>query len=329
MLRRALKLAPAGGGAVLAAAYEELGRSCEEIDGGGGCATVAYRAAASLWRGEAEEATAEEAEPRARVRRSRLSATCEHISADDAAFILPYAAPLLAPTAADPSGANAWRRLFNRAPPSVARPAGRHRGKVFGVGLSKTGVTSLRQALVKLGWARTSAMNLSLFETLDALPANLSRLGPKDPLARPLRRFLKEIDASTDLPLALFTPELLALYPDALFVLTTRPPDEWYPSAERQMATDYGADHPIHWNRALAYGAPRPHPLLYTKAFVAHALAVMRTVPCERLLLMDIVGGGGGYRELGAFLRVTPPNEPFPDLKPPPTTDKVRVFDVL
>ena len=73
----------------------------------------------------------------------------------------------------------------------------------------------------------------------------------------------------------------------------------------------------------------RPHPLLYTKAFVAHALAVMRTVPCERLLLMDIVGGGGGYRELGAFLRVTPPNEPFPDLKPPPTTDKVRVFDVL
>ena len=93
----------------------------------------------------------------------------------------------------------------------MARPAGRHRGKVFGVGLSKTGVTSLRQALVKLGWARTSAMNLSLFETLDALPANLSRLGPKDPLARPLRRFLKEIDASTDLPLALFTPELLAL----------------------------------------------------------------------------------------------------------------------
>ena len=81
--------------------------------------------------------------------------------------------------------------------------------------------------------------------------------------------------------------------------------------------------------RALAYGAPRPHPLLYTKAFVAHALAVMRTVPCERLLLIDIVGGGSGYRELGAFLRVTPPNEPFPDLKPPPTTDKVRVFDVL
>ena len=75
--------------------------------------------------------------------------------------------------------------------------------------------------------------------------------------------------------------------------------------------------------------APRPHPLLYTKAFVAHALAVMRTVPCERLLLMDIVGGGGGYRELSGFLRVTPPNEPFPDLKPPPTTDRVRVFDVL
>ena len=30
------------------------------------------------------------------------------------------AAPLLAPTAADPSGAHAWRRLFNRSPPSVA-----------------------------------------------------------------------------------------------------------------------------------------------------------------------------------------------------------------
>ena len=54
MLRRALKLAPAGGGAVLAAAYEGLGRSCEEIDGGGGCAAVAFKAAASLWRGGAE-----------------------------------------------------------------------------------------------------------------------------------------------------------------------------------------------------------------------------------------------------------------------------------
>ena len=59
--------------------------------------------------------------------------------------------------------------------------------------------------------------------------------------------------------------------------------------------------------------ARRGYPLLYTKAFVAH-VGRDATVPCERLLLMDIVGGGGGYRELSGFLRVTPPNEPFPGL---------------
>ena len=36
-----------------------------------------------------------------------------------------------------------------------------------------------------------------------------------------------------------------------------------------------------------------------------------------------------GVPKFSYFLRVTPPNEPFPDLKPPPTTDRVRVFDVL
>ena len=53
---------------------------------------------------------------------------------------------------------------------------------------------------------------------------------------------------------------------------------------------------------------------------------------CHRSNRSHQVGPESGGEPEGASEAgpsVTPPNEPFPDLKPPPTTDKVRVFDVL
>ena len=61
----------------------------------------------------------------------------------------------------------------------------------------------------------------------------------------PLVEFMGGTDASTDLPNALYAPELLRAFPDALFVLTTRPPLEWWASASRQMATPYAYETPI------------------------------------------------------------------------------------
>lgn len=251
----------------------------------------------------------------------RLSERCPHISRADVEYLLPQVAPMLSPS----GGADSWRSLFNLAP-SVRRGR-RHRGKVFGLGLSKTGSTSLRTALDRLGWSRASAMDLEFVpRAVHRLRANATATpasdAPSDALA-PLRDFLDETDAATDLPTALFAPELLAAYPDALFVLTTRPPLEWWRSASRQMSTPFGFDTPIGANRALAYGDVEPREYLWTKRYVAHAVETMRAIPCERLLLMDIVGWRGrseGWDKLAGFLGVPKPKGVrFPRAKPAPT----------
>ena len=229
-----------------------------------------------------------------------LSAACPHIRRRDVDFLLPHTST---PNAS-------WRTLFNTAP--SGRPTGqKHDGKVFGLGLSKTGVTSLREALRILGWRRTAAMGLDFYPRV---------LDSALPTTRALRTYFAEVDASTDLPYALFAPELLRAFPSAAFVLTTRELQPWWQSVQRQLAAPYPADHPIGRTRTLAYGQPAPHARLYQRRFVAHALEVLRVVPCERLLLLDLVDGTTeGWQRLAPFLGVPLPDVPFPHLKPAPT----------
>ena len=244
-----------------------------------------------------------------------LSAACPHIRRADVTFLLPHVAV----------GNSSWRSLFNtEGAPSAASETGRsssgkrrqkHHGKVFGLGLSKTGVTSLREALFTLGWRRTAAMGFDFYPRVLDSPRDTSEA---------LHEYFAELDATTDLPYALFAPELLRAFPSARFVLTTRDVPAWWRSVQRQMAAPYAADHPIGRTRTLAYGQPTPHERLYTRRFVAHALEVLRTVPCEQLLLMDVLEGGDGWQRLAPFLGRAPPGTPFPHLKPAPTPTQGR-----
>ena len=232
-----------------------------------------------------------------------LSPACPHLRRGDVDFLLPH---LSTPNAS-------WRTLFNTASAGGPRPLGRGQGtpgKVFGLGLSKTGVTSLREALRVVGWRRTAAMGLDFYPRVVDSPR---------PTTEALRTYFAEVDASTDLPYALFAPELLRAFPTARFVLTTRHLHSWWPSVERQMAAAYPAQHPISRTRTLAYGHPEPHELLYKRRFVAHAVEVLRTVPCDRLLLLDLVEGSEGWQRLAPFLGVRVPDVAFPHLKPAPT----------
>ena len=142
-------------------------------------------------------------------------------------------------------------------------------------------------------------------------------------LAPHLRQLLAGTEATTDLPIALFVPELYLAYPDALFVLTTREPRAWWRSASRQMAEAFPFEHSIGRNRAVAYGHTQSHAPLYSRRYVGHNVEVMRTIPCERLLLLDIVerADTDGWAKLSSFLGVTPPSphRPFPSAKPVPT----------
>ena len=255
-----------------------------------GAAAAARCAALALRQAEAWTETAD-----------GLSPACPHIRRGDVDFLLPH---ISMPNAS-------WRALFNRAPAGGSLKRGQGKpGKVFGLGLSKTGVTSLREALRVVGWRRTAQMGLDFYPRVVDSPR---------PTTEALRSYFAEIDATTDLPYAVFAPELLRAFPTALFVLTTRKLHSWWPSVQRQLAAAYPAQHPISRTRTLAYGHPEPHELLYKRRFIAHAAEVLRTVPCDRLLLLDLVEGREGWQRLAPFLRVHMPDVVFPHLKPAPT----------
>ena len=101
-----------------------------------------------------------------------LSAACPHIRRADVTFLLPHVAV----------GNSSWRSLFNtEGAPSAASETGRsssgkrrqkHHGKVFGLGLSKTGVTSLREALFTLGWR--TAMGFDFYPRVLDSPRDMS-----------------------------------------------------------------------------------------------------------------------------------------------------------
>jgi hypothetical protein len=86
--------------------------------------------------------------------------------------------------------------------------------KVFVIGLSRTGTTSITTALSSLGY------------TTYHFCAELVKLRPhRAPTVN--RVFADAFDAQTDFAPALVYQELAALYPDARFILTTRKPTEW------------------------------------------------------------------------------------------------------
>lgn len=201
--------------------------------------------------------------------------------------------------------------------------------KVLGVGLSKTGTTSLHEALTILGLKSIHYDMIRLNDILDGSARN------------PDFRRYDDVDAVSDIPSAFFYRELLAAYPAAKAVLTIRDVDEWWPSVEHH----YNERLPIYqisWKRRLlaslsgrrqaleeelrhlhlrtrmrhcVFGSESAVEFLYKKRFVEHNERVQREVPHERLLVMN-VAGGDGWEKLCPFLGKALPTVPFPRANP-------------
>jgi hypothetical protein len=93
------------------------------------------------------------------------------------------------------------------------------REKVFGIGLSRTGTTSLTEALRALGY-RAVHCPLSIV----AFNGSGLKLNPA---------IVEQFDAFTDSPVARVYRELDQAYPGSKFILTTRPLDKWMNSMRR------------------------------------------------------------------------------------------------
>jgi hypothetical protein len=197
--------------------------------------------------------------------------------------------------------ASVLRRVAGLDPP-VPRP------KVFVVGLSRTGTTTLTAALRQFGYLAAHWVN----------PATGQMLSPEDAAL---------FDAMTDAPVADAVEELADRHPDARFLLTTRPVDSWTRSLLAHMRREHGLADAAALERFVASGAPLLHggrwAEMYARLLVApgglaaapaaHAARVRARFRHEpaRLLEFDL-WAGDGWPKLCGFLGLPVPAAPFP-----------------
>ena len=168
--------------------------------------------------------------------------------------------------------------------------------KVFCIGFHKTGTSSLGAALTLLGYRVGGP-----FGVRDPMIAERSL----DEAVARLERF----DAVQDNPWPLLFREFDERHPDAKFVLTVRPEDEWLESVVAHFG---GASTPM---RQWIYGAGDPvgHEAVYRDRYRRHNDDVQAHFACrgDDLLVMRL-DEGDGWVQLCPFLGVDVPAAPFP-----------------
>jgi len=181
--------------------------------------------------------------------------------------------------------------------------------KVFGIGLSKTGTTSLSAALQRLGY------RVADFPWDDTTRSELER-------GEYQLSIMQYRDALTDIVASAFFAQYDRAFPGSKFVLTVRGKDDWLRSAEHHWDFDnlwseqklYPAfSRMSYYIRAAMYGSISFCKERYAWVYEQHELAVrayFKDRP-DDLLIMDVTKGAG-YAELCAFLGVPVIDEPFP-----------------
>jgi hypothetical protein len=179
--------------------------------------------------------------------------------------------------------------------------------KVFGIGLSKTGTTSLGLALKRLG-----------IKTIDY---------PHDPTTlRELEQgnfrlsVLEQYQAVTDTPVAIYYAQLDKLFPGSRFILTVREKDSWLRSVEEhwKFSEEWAQRHlPFrrftYFIHAAVYGTyafERERFSFVYDQHVHNVIEYFRDRP-EDLLVLDVCRGDG-YGKLCRFLGFPVVDEPFP-----------------
>ena len=164
--------------------------------------------------------------------------------------------------------------------------------KVFGIGLSKTGTTSLNAALNLLGIPSIH------------LPHFLNQI--------------KDFDGATDIPIAMAYQKLDQLYPGSKFILTIRHLRNWLRSCQlhQQRLEQIFEGQIPDWLKELTiqcYGQWEFESAVWSNVYRRHLQSVVEYFQHKRsqLLILDICGGQG-WQELCSFLNCKAPNIAFP-----------------
>ncbi len=176
--------------------------------------------------------------------------------------------------------------------------------KIFGVGLSRTGTTSLAEALNLLG-IKTIHFP-SDRNTLKELKSGNYKL-----------TVLENFQGAVDISVAPYYAQFDKTYPHSKFILTVRPLETWIKSVERHwhLAERWsGPDYPfIEFIRAAVYGSITFNEDRFRYVYQTHYRNVsdyFSERPID-LLIIDIFKGEG-WEKLCPFLGLSIPNVAFP-----------------
>lgn len=168
---------------------------------------------------------------------------------------------------------------------------------VFGVGLSKTGSTSMATAMPMLGY-QTKDQIFDLNE-VDA---------PVEAATDPNQRYYYKIT-----PIAKKFSEVDKKYPGAKFILTVRNVDDWLKSCARQFRKPVEPGTPGFQRRMETFGAAVFNEDSFRESFARHVQEIKDYFRGrEQDLLVIDVCGGEGWDKLCKFLGEKVPSEVFP-----------------
>lgn len=173
--------------------------------------------------------------------------------------------------------------------------------KIFGIGLSKTGTTSLAQALEILGYRVKDYPGIERYRAGDVTSID--------------RTVIDGHDALTDTPIPSFFRELDQAYPGSKFILTIRDTDSWLRSCKKQFTPALAAkQNEAHRKLFLdLYGTDVYDETKFLQGYRRHidqVLEYFKDRPAD-LLVLDLTAGDG-WHKLCAFLGKPVPDRPFP-----------------
>jgi Sulfotransferase domain len=205
---------------------------------------------------------------------------------------------------------------------------------VIGAGLPRTGTTSLKAALERLGFGPCYHM----FEILTH-PDHVDRWLPfAADMPMDWNQVFDGYQSSQDWPASHFWREQADAYPHAKVILTVRDPHRWYASFQNLISNAPGqnpADDVPDAIRPIIDTMTRLRPVTdrigqstfggdwrsgpdlpdeqhAVEVFRRHVTTVQESLPADRLLVFDV---REGWEPLCGFLNVEPPtDEPFPHL---------------
>jgi hypothetical protein len=168
--------------------------------------------------------------------------------------------------------------------------------KVFCIGFHKTGTSSLKVALKKLGYRVTGPNGIKDPEIATNVHAMADEL-------------VKQFDAFQDNPWPFLYKEMDSKFPGSKFIMTVRDTDSWIKSS----VNHFGEQETPMRKWIYGVGSPLGNEKVYTTRFDSHTVEVtdyFKDRPAD-FLVMDL-SRGDGWRELCDFLGKDIPSDSFP-----------------